>query len=153
MAIEDFRHSTPLRVRWAEVDAQSIVFNGHYLLYADVCITEYWRSIGVRYPVDVVDTFGVDFYVVKSTLEYHASARFDDKLDLRCRVARLGRSSMRFIIEMYRTEGDENTHLVTGEVIYVCARPAKDGATQTSAPIPDTLRDRILNFEVLKPEV
>ena len=72
MAIEDFRHSTPLRVRWAEVDAQSIVFNGHYLLYADVCITEYWRSIGVRYPVDVVDTFGVDFYVVKSTLEYHA---------------------------------------------------------------------------------
>ncbi|MDC6700806.1 acyl-CoA thioesterase, partial [Leclercia adecarboxylata] len=30
MAIEDFRHSTPLRVRWAEVDAQGIVFNGHY---------------------------------------------------------------------------------------------------------------------------
>jgi acyl-CoA thioester hydrolase len=109
-----------------------------------VCITEYWRSIGVRYPVDVVDTFGVDFYVVKSTLEYHASARFDDELDLRCRVARLGRSSMRFIIEMYRAD----EHLVTGEVIYVCAAPA----TQTSAPIPDTLRDRILNFEVLKPE-
>lgn len=145
MAIEDFRHSTPLRVRWAEVDAQSIVFNGHYLLYADVCITEYWRSIGVRYPVDVVDTFGVDFYVVKSTLEYHASARFDDELDLHCRVARLGRSSMRFIIEMYRAD----EHLVTGEVIYVCADPA----TQTSATIPDTLRERILNFEVLKPEV
>ncbi|OCS49207.1 acyl-CoA thioesterase [Ralstonia pickettii] len=149
MAIEDFRHSTPLRVRWAEVDAQGIVFNGHYLLYADVCITEYWRSIGVRYPVDVVDTFGVDFYVVKSTLEYHASARFDDELDLRCRVARLGRSSMRFIIEMYRAD----EHLVTGEVIYVCARPATSIATQTSAPIPETLRERILDFEVLKPEV
>ena len=101
--------------------------------------------VGVCYPVDVVDTFGVDFYVVKSTLEYHASARFDDELDLRCRVARLGRSSMRFIIEMYRAD----EHLVTGEVIYVCADPA----TQTSAPIPDMLRERILNFEVLKPEV
>ena len=31
-------------------------------------------------------------------------------------------------------------HLVTGEVIYVCADPA----TQTSAPIPDTLRERIV---------
>ena len=102
-----------------------------------------------QYSVDVVDTFGVDFYVVKSTLEYHASARFDDELDLRCRVARLGRSSIRFIIEMYRAD----QHLVTGEVIYVCARPATSIATQTSAPIPETLRERILNFEVLKPEV
>ncbi len=144
MAIEDFRHSTPLRVRWAEVDAQGIVFNGHYLLYADVCITEYWRAIGVRYPTEVVDAFGVDFYVVKSTLEYHASARFDDALDLRCRVARLGRSSLRFVIEMYRGEA----HLVTGEIIYVCADPA----TQTSVPVPGGLRERILHFEVLTPE-
>ena len=70
------------------------------------------------------------------------------ELDLRCRVARLGRSSMRFIIEMYRAD----EHLVTGEVIYVCARPATHMATQTSAPVPDTLRERILNFEILKPE-
>ncbi|MFP4593975.1 MAG: acyl-CoA thioesterase, partial [Ralstonia sp.] len=56
--------------------------------------------------------------------------------------------SMRFIIEMYRAD----EHLVTGEVIYVCARPATHMATQTSAPVPDTLRERILNFEILKPE-
>ena len=36
----------PLRVRWAEVDPQSIVFNGHYLTYADVAITEYFRALG-----------------------------------------------------------------------------------------------------------
>lgn len=149
MVIEDFRHSTPLRVRWAEMDTQGIVFSGHYLLYADVCITEYWHSIGVRYPVGVVDTLGVDFYVVKSTLEYHASARFDDELNLRYQVARLGRSSIRFIIEMYRAD----QHLVTDEIIYVCARPATSVATQASAPILETLRERTLNFEVLKPEV
>ena len=50
MARIDFRHKVPLRVRWAEVDSQSVVFNGHYLLYADVCVTEYWRTIGLRYP-------------------------------------------------------------------------------------------------------
>ncbi|MGO4610753.1 acyl-CoA thioesterase, partial [Variovorax sp. 2RAF20] len=46
MAKPDFRHSVPLRVRWAEVDPQSIVFNAHYLTYCDICVTEYWRALG-----------------------------------------------------------------------------------------------------------
>ena len=76
MAKEDFHLSMPLRVRWAEVDPQSIVFNAHYLTYCDICSTEYWRAIGVRYPEDLLRAHGVDIFVVKSTLEYHASARF-----------------------------------------------------------------------------
>ncbi len=89
MAKEDFRHSVPLRVRWAEVDPQSIVFNAHYLTYCDICVTEYWRAVGIRYPEDVLHAHGVDIFVVKSTLEYHASARFDDVLEIRGRMARL----------------------------------------------------------------
>ena len=50
----DFRHRMPLRVRWAEVDKQGVVFNAHYLLYCDVCVTEYWRAVGVHYPDDFV---------------------------------------------------------------------------------------------------
>jgi ABC-type branched-subunit amino acid transport system permease subunit len=43
--LADFVFTTPLRVRWAEVDMQAVVFNGHYLTYADVCATEYWRAM------------------------------------------------------------------------------------------------------------
>ena len=50
MARSDFRFSEPLRVRWAEVDAQGIVFNGHYLAYFDVGVTEYYRAIDKPYP-------------------------------------------------------------------------------------------------------
>ncbi len=50
MAYADFRHRMPLRVRWAEVDRQGVVFNGHYLTYCDVCVTEYWRAVGLAYP-------------------------------------------------------------------------------------------------------
>ena len=50
MPYVDFRHRLPLRVRWAEVDLQGVVFNGHYLAYCDVCVTEYWRAIGMTYP-------------------------------------------------------------------------------------------------------
>src|SRR5688500_13394509 len=50
MDMDDFTCSHRLRVRWAEVDAQGIVFNGHYLTYFDVGMTEYLREIGVPYP-------------------------------------------------------------------------------------------------------
>ncbi len=86
---------------------------------------------------------GGDLYVKKATLEYHASARFDEMLDIRGRMARLGRSSMVFRVEMYR--GDE--HLITGEVVYVCADPK----TQKSAPIPASVRERIEAWETVKP--
>ena len=46
---QDFRSFTRIEVRWAEVDAQKIVFNAHYLMYADVAITHYWRQLAIPY--------------------------------------------------------------------------------------------------------
>ena len=139
MARADFAFVHRLRVRWAEVDMQGIVFNAHYLTYFDVGITEYWRAIGLPYPEGFVQRYGSDIFVVKSTIEYHASARFDDELDVCGRIARIGRSSMAFVLELHR--GDE--HLISGEVIYVCADPVG----RRSVPVPQPLRERIAAFE------
>src|SRR5262249_44802021 len=46
----DFKCVHRLRVRWAEVDMQKVVFNAHYLTYIDTTIAEHWRAIGVEYP-------------------------------------------------------------------------------------------------------
>ena len=95
MAYADFRLRQPLRVRWAEVDLQGVVFNGHYLTYCDVCVTEYWRAIGMIYPAAFLE-IGSDLFVRKATLEYHAAALFDDELELCGRTARLGTTSLMF---------------------------------------------------------
>jgi acyl-CoA thioester hydrolase len=144
MPREHFTFSHTLRVRWAEVDKQGIVFNGNYFLYFDVAITEYWRAIGIDYPDGIVKVFGTDLYAVKATAEYHGSAGFDDILDIHGRTARLGRSSMQFLLEIWR--GDE--HLVSGELIYVNADPA----TKKSAPLPEPLRQKIIGYERVQPE-
>src|SRR6185295_8930326 len=68
-ATPTFRLRERLRVRWAEVDLQGIVFNGHYLTYFDIAVTEYWRAIGLPYPHAFEGT-GVDLFAVKSTVEY-----------------------------------------------------------------------------------
>ena len=144
MAREDFSFCHRLRVRWAEVDKQGIVFNGNYFLYFDVAITEYWRAIGIDYPDGFVKAFGTDLFAVKATAEYHGSAEFDDFLDIHGRTAKLGRSSMQFLLEIWR--GEE--HLVSGELIYVNADPSN----KKSAPLPELLRQRISDYEQVRPE-
>jgi acyl-CoA thioester hydrolase len=131
-------------VRWAEVDRQDVVFNANYFLYFDVAITEYWRAIGFDYPDDIVEKHGTDIFAVKATAEFQASATYDDVLDVGCRVARIGRSSMCFVLGIFR--GDER--ITSGELVYVNASVE----TRKPAPWPDPLREAILRFERLPPE-
>jgi len=135
---KDFRLLHRLRVRWAEVDQQRIVFNPHYLMYVDTAFTEYWRALAIPYEV-IPELLGGDLYVKKSTLEYHGSARLDDLLDIGLKCQRIGNSSLLFVGAVYN--GD--TLLVSAELVYVFADPA----TQTSRPVPALLRDLMLSYE------
>ena len=121
-----FLHS--LRVRWAEVDKQDIVFNGHYLTYFDVALTEYWRCVGVPYP-GITQRWGTDLFVVKAEIEYRGPARYDDLLDIGVRVARLGNSSLQFELGIFRA----GEHLIGGALIYVNADPVTRKAIALSA--------------------
>ena len=49
MTRSEFRFFHRLRVRWAEVDMQKIVFNAHYLMYFDTAIADYWRAMALPY--------------------------------------------------------------------------------------------------------
>lgn len=133
-----FRLVHPLRVRWAEVDRQGIVFNGNYLLYFDIGITEYWRVIGCPYPEGLVE-HGSDLFVRKATVEYHAPAHYDELLDLCVRVEAIGRSSIHFALGIFRGE----TLLVDGALVYVNADPG----ARVSAPVPGFLREAIAAYE------
>jgi acyl-CoA thioester hydrolase len=136
--VHEYRLRERMRVRWAETDMQGIVFNGHYLTYFDVAITEYWRAIGWPYPAAFGGT-GVDLFAVKSTVEYAKPARYDDVIDVGCRAARLGRSSIGFDLAIFR--GDER--ITRGEVVYVTADPV----ARRSVPIPERLREAIDSYE------
>jgi YbgC/YbaW family acyl-CoA thioester hydrolase len=144
MKRQEFRFFHRLRVRWAEVDMQKIVFNGHYLMYFDTGIAEYWRAMGLPYE-EAMHLLDGDLYVKKATVEYQASARYDDQLDVGLRCSRIGNSSIVFTAAVFR--GD--THLIGGELIYVFADPA----TQTSRPVPAALREILTGFEAGEPMI
>lgn len=138
MQRQNFRCMHRLRVRWAEVDMQKIVFNAHYLMYIDTAMSEYWRALALPYEASM-HILGGEMYVKKATVEYHASAKLDDTLDVGLRCARIGNSSCVFEAAIFC--GDRL--LVTGELVYVFADPA----TQTSTPVPAALRAMLEGFE------
>ena len=134
----DFRFSHRMRVRWVEVDMQQIVFNGHYLMYFDTAVTDYWRQLAMPYAA-TMQQLGGDLYVKKSSVEYHASAEMDDFLDVCMRCDRIGNSSMTFVGAIFR--GDEL--LITSELVYVYADPV----AKKSLPVPPALRGMLEAFE------
>lgn len=140
---EDFAFFHPLRVRWAEVDPQGIVFNPNYLVYADVALTEYMRAIGFPYPEALVKR-GSDLFAVRAEVDFKASARYDDELDLAARVCRIGRTSMALAVGIFRGEQLLCEVLLT----YV------NGSTKTQRPmvLPADFVETILAFEKTPPE-
>ena len=134
----DFRFSERLRVRWAEIDAQKIVFNGHYLMYFDTAVAGYWRALAMPYAETMAKLDG-DLFVRKASVDYLGSAKYDDVLDIGMRCARIGSSSMLFSGAVFRAD----RLLVSCELVYVFADPQ----TQTSKPVPAELRKVIEAFE------
>jgi YbgC/YbaW family acyl-CoA thioester hydrolase len=138
MQRSDFRFIERLRVRWAEIDAQQIVFNAHYLTYFDTAIAGYWRALAMPYAA-TMQSLGGDMFARKVTLEYLASAQYDDVLQIGIRCARIGSSSMAFVCGAFRQE----RLLVSGELIYVFADPN----AKRPLPVPAALRALFESFE------
>jgi acyl-CoA thioester hydrolase len=139
---EHFAFFHRLRVRWAEVDRQDVVFNPNYFVYFDVAVGEYWRAIGFRYPDDLRPT-GSDVFAVDARARFLAPARYDDDLDVGCRVSVLGRSSKTCELAVFRGQD----LLTVGTLVYVHT----DLVTRRSAPWPEAVRARILAFERTPP--
>lgn len=139
--MEGYRYSHRLRVRYSEIDGQNIVFNAHYMTYLDVAITEYYRE-GLQFDLTKLAEKGLfDFVLAKSTVEYKQPAILHDELDIWCRTAHIGRTSIRS--EFVITRADETEPLIEAEIIYVSVHPE----TGVPQPVPQFARDSMQNYE------
>lgn len=136
-----FHHS--LRVRYSEIDAQSIVFNAHYLTYFDTTLTEFFRTLGITFGTLNVSTLEYDYHLVKSTVEYHMPIYFDEVIDIYVGVARIGTSSLTFKLFIY--VADETRPRTTGEIIWVHA----NRKTEKSAPLPEAVIKKLEPYILL----
>ncbi len=140
MARQDYRFFLPFRVRYSEIDAQSVVFNAHYLTYFDTAITEFFRHLGYDHQ-EYVKRTGKDFHLVKSLVLYEKPILFDAEIEVGVRVEKIGRTSMTFALAIF-AKGEE-TRYCTGEIVWVNT----DQTTHKPVPVDNELRDMFEKFE------
>jgi acyl-CoA thioester hydrolase len=133
MQRDAFSFFHPLRVRYAEIDAQGVVFNAHYLTWFDTAITEYFRETGFSYK-EVFTSKGLDFHLIKATLEYLRPVHFDQMVEIGVRVAKIGNSSVSFALGVFVAKQEEC--YCRGEIIWVCSKIG----TYKSHPLPADAR-------------
>ncbi|MGY1843154.1 acyl-CoA thioesterase [Modestobacter sp. SYSU DS0875] len=87
-------------VRFVECDRQGVVFNGHYLTWADEALGAWWRAVGVDWTA--LNAAGVEYYVRASALEWTAPARHGDVVAVDADLERLGTTSvtLRFTVRV-----------------------------------------------------
>jgi acyl-CoA thioester hydrolase len=138
MTDSDFRFQ--FRVRYSEVDPQSVVFNSRYLEYADLIITEYWRAIDLHFSGDDA----LEFHVVKAEVEYRKPIRADELIEGRARTERIGNSSVTTVIELHGQDADDDlrSHI---ELVHVHV----DLDQGDPLPIPDGARQKLAGTSAL----
>ncbi|MCL6452978.1 MAG: acyl-CoA thioesterase [Alicyclobacillus sp.] len=129
-----YRFSHDLRVRWAEVDAQRIVFNAHYLTYVDIAFAEYLRR-----GLQVSDGEMLHTVIARTTLNFRQPAHYDELLTIWVRTARIGRTSLTVLFCICRGEDV----LAEVETTYVHV----DVETGRPTAVPDDWREKMMAYE------
>ena len=127
MSAQPFEHR--IRVRYAEVDGQGVVFNAHWLTYFDETCTRFVESWGFGSEYWIND---FDVMLVKAVLEWTGPARFDEWVAIAVEPARIGTKS--FDLRYHASVAGR--YACDAVITYVAIKPG----TNDSMEIPDAVR-------------
>ena len=96
-----------VRVRYAETDAEGVVYYANHFVYMEVGRVNFLRALGLDRAFWEQAGWGI--VIVEASCHYHAPARFDDQLRIRAWVEEVRRSSFTFAYDI--------THAQTGRLI------------------------------------
>jgi acyl-CoA thioester hydrolase len=116
--------------RWLDNDIYGHVNNVNYYSYFDTAIAHFLMAEGGLDPWrDQVVGF-----CVESACRFRRGVRFPDRVTAGLRVTRLGRSSVRYEIGIFR--GDEDEAAAAGYFVHVFV----ERALERAAPVPPSIR-------------
>jgi acyl-CoA thioester hydrolase len=92
--MDGFAFSTPVRVRFAETDAQGVAHNSSYFVWFEVARVEYLREFAGGYQS--LRDQGIEAFVLETHVRYLQPARFDDALHVHARCVDVRGARFRF---------------------------------------------------------
>ena len=134
-------HDAMVRVRYAETDQMSVVYYGNYFVWFEIGRVELMRALGFEYKL--METEDDCFIVVaEANCRYRQSAKYDELLRIRTRIAQAGNRVVKYSYEVLRDA--DGVLLATGATTHVIC--GKDGKPKQ---LPEKYRNK---FRALAPE-
>ena len=127
----------PIRTYWEDTDAGGIVYYANYLKFMERARTEWLRAIGIA-QARLKEEHGLMFVVVDVEAHYRKPARYNDQLQVTCRVRETTRASITLDQEVYR-ENVGGELLLDGRVRAACL----DALKYRPRPLPPELWTQI----------
>jgi len=132
----EYRHFLVIPTRWMDNDIYGHVNNVVYYSYFDTVVNAYLVADG-GLDIHAGEVIGL---VVETTCRYFQPLAFPDVLEAGLRVARLGRSSVRYEVGIFR-HGEEAA-AAAGHFIHVYV----DRATRRPVALPESLRKALMRI-------
>lgn len=134
-----YHFSTPIEIRFRDLDAFGHVNNAVYFTYMEMTRVAYFRHVGL-----LRDEFPSPFFIIaEATCQFKAAIQMTTPLSIKTRVSRLGNSSFDIDYEFVDTVTDHV--MATGRTVQVMF----DYVQGRSVPIPDEWRAALIEFEGL----
>jgi acyl-CoA thioester hydrolase len=125
-----YRHFLSVPTRWMDNDVYGHVNNVHYYSFFDTVVNGYLIERGVLDPM----AGAVIGLVVETQCNYFDALSFPDILQAGLRVGRIGGSSVRYEIGLFR--GEAARAAAQGHFVHVYV----DRATRRPVPLPEALK-------------
>ena len=139
MTDDRFHFSTPIKVRFRDVDALGHVNNAVYFTYMEQARIEYLAELDLLTP----DAAAPGFIIAEASCQFKAPIRMGSIIDVKVRVSQLGNSS--FIMEYQLDDQASGQVMATGRTVNV----AFDYAASRSVPLRPDWRAAFERFEQL----
>ena len=130
---EAYRAFEPIETRWADNDVYGHINNVSYYAFFDTAVNRWLIGAGLL-DLEAGDPIGL---VVETGCRYHASAAFPEPLEAGLKIARLGTSSVRYEIALFRA--GEDAAIAEGFFVHVYV----DRETRRPKPLPGAWRDAL----------
>ncbi len=140
MTSESFHCSTPVKIRFRDLDAFGHVNNAVYFTFMEMARVAYFSQIGLLKSGEFPSPF---FIIAEATCQFKAPIDMQTSLIVQVRVSRLGRSS--FDMEYRFVDEAGGAVLATGRTVQVTF----DYTANRSVPLPEEWRAAIVQFEGL----
>lgn len=133
----DFKHFHTITTRWMDNDAYGHVNNVVYYSWFDTVVNQF---LIINDVLDIEHSKVIGL-VIETQCNYFASVAFPDRITAGLRVSKLGNSSVRYEVGIFRE--DEESAAAQGHFVHVYV----DRESRRPASIPDDMRKLLQSIE------